>query len=66
MICGIQPPFIVSWNGIAPVRMYSGYCRHWQRIDIRSTQRYLRMTPELLHEASRRFAIYSGQEIDHE
>jgi hypothetical protein len=46
--------------------MYSGYCRHWQRIDIRSTQRYLRMTPELLHEASRRFAIYSGQEIDHE
>ena len=35
-------------------------------VDIRSTQRYLRMTPELLHEASRRFAIYSGQEIDHE
>lgn len=35
-------------------------------VDIRSTQRYLHMTPELLHEASRRFAIYSGQEIDHD
>jgi hypothetical protein len=32
MICGIQPPFIVYWDGIAPVRMYSGYCRNWQRI----------------------------------
>lgn len=29
--------------------------------DIRSTQRYLRMTPELLHEASKRFAHYALQ-----
>ena len=27
--------------------------------DINSTQRYLQMTPELLHEASQRFASYS-------
>lgn len=35
-------------------------------VDIKSTQRYLHMTPELLQEASRRFAIYAGQEMDHE
>lgn len=29
-------------------------------VDLRSTQRYLQMTPELLHEASRRFAQYAG------
>jgi site-specific recombinase XerD len=34
--------------------------------DIRSTQRYLQMTPELLHEASRRFAQYAGQEVPHD
>jgi site-specific recombinase XerD len=33
--------------------------------DIRSTQRYLQMTPELLQEASRRFASYAQQEVDH-
>lgn len=37
--------------------------------DIASTQRYLQMTPELLQEASRRFAAYSQyenvQEVDH-
>ena len=33
--------------------------------DIRSTQRYLQMTPELLQEASRRFARYAGQEVPH-
>jgi integrase/recombinase XerD len=32
-------------------------------VDIRSTQRYLQMTPELLQEASRRFAQYAGQEV---
>lgn len=35
-------------------------------VGIKSTQRYLQMTPELLQEASRRFAIYAGQEMDHE
>jgi len=33
--------------------------------DIQSTQRYLQMTPELLQEASRRFAFYAQQESDH-
>jgi len=35
-------------------------------VDINSTQRYLQMTPELLQEASRRFATYAQQEADHE
>lgn len=34
-------------------------------VDIRSTQRYLQMTPELMQEASRRFASYAQQETDH-
>ena len=33
---------------------------------IRSTQQYLQMTPELLQEASRRFARYAGQEMPHD
>lgn len=33
--------------------------------EIKSTQRYLQMTPELLQEASRRFAVYAQQETDH-
>jgi hypothetical protein len=34
-------------------------------LDIRSTQRYLQMTPELLQAASRRFAQYA-MGADHE
>jgi integrase/recombinase XerD len=34
--------------------------------DIRSTKQYLQMTPELLQEASRRFARYAGQEMPHD
>lgn len=34
--------------------------------DIRSTQRYLQMTPELLQEASRRFAAYAQQQTEQE
>ena len=34
--------------------------------NIRSTQRYLQMTPELLQEASRRFAQYAGLEVSHD
>lgn len=33
--------------------------------DLRCTQRYLQMTPELLQEASRRFASYAQKESDH-
>lgn len=35
-------------------------------VDLKSTQRYLRMTPELLEEASRRFAKYAQRGGDHE
>jgi site-specific recombinase XerD len=35
-------------------------------IDIKSTQRYLQMTPELLQQASHRFAIYAQKEADHD
>ncbi len=35
-------------------------------VDIKSTQRYLRMTPELLEEASRRFAQYAQYGDNHE
>jgi len=34
-------------------------------VDVRSTQRYLQMTPELLHEANQRFAQYAGPEVSH-
>lgn len=35
-------------------------------VDIKSTQRYLKMTPELLQEASLRFAAYAHPEASHE
>ncbi len=34
-------------------------------VDISATQRYLTMTPDLLHEASRRFARYADGEVCH-
>jgi hypothetical protein len=34
-------------------------------VDIASTQRYLTMTPELLQEASTRFARYAFSEVCH-
>jgi site-specific recombinase XerD len=35
-------------------------------VDIASTQRYLTMTPELLHEASQRFEQYAQPQVSHE
>ena len=35
-------------------------------VDVRSTQCYLQMTPELMQEASRRFARYAGQEVPYD
>lgn len=43
--------------------LLSTYLGH---IDIASTQLYLTMTPELLHEASKRFAKYVFGEVSHE
>jgi hypothetical protein len=34
-------------------------------VDVASTQRYLTMTPELLREASARFAHYAFSEVSH-
>ena len=42
--------------------LLSTYLGH---IDIASTQLYLTMTPELLHEASQRFAQYVFGEVSH-
>ena len=42
--------------------MGNGCCRNWQLIwamSIAATQRYLTLTPELLHEASLRFEQYA-------
>jgi len=35
-------------------------------VSIASTQRYLQMTPQLLQQASQRFAMYALQEVDHD
>jgi site-specific recombinase XerD len=43
--------------------LLSTYLGH---VDITSTQRYLTMTPELLHEASQRFAQYVFGEVSHD
>jgi len=43
--------------------LLSTYLGH---IDIASTQLYLTMTPELLHEASKRFARYVFGEVSHD
>jgi integrase len=42
--------------------LLSTYMGH---VDIASTQRYLTMTPELLQEASTRFALYAFSEVSH-
>jgi len=34
-------------------------------VDLGATQRYLTMTPDLLHEASRRFERYALEEVRH-
>jgi integrase len=44
---------------LPPLATYLGH------VDIRSTQRYLSMTPELLHEANVRFERYAQQEVPH-
>ena len=43
--------------------LLSTYLGH---VDITSTQVYLTMTPELLHEASKRFAQYVFGEVSHD
>ena len=68
-IFGTRRPCTVSWRGIAPARTSSDCSRSFAtylgHIDIRSTQRYLQMTPELLQAVSQRFAQYA-MGADHE
>lgn len=59
---------VVAWYraGQDVQRLLPQLATYLGHVDIRSTQRYLQMTPELLQEASRRFANYAQQEADHE
>ena len=52
---------VVAWyrSGRDVQRLLPQLATYLGHVDLRSTQRYLRMTPELLQEASQRFATYS-------
>jgi integrase len=58
---------VVAWyrTGKDVQRLLPQLATYLGHVDIKSTQRYLRMTPELLQEASQRFAVYSQPEGDH-
>ena len=56
---------VVAWYraGRDVQRLLPALATYLGHVDIRSTQRYLQMTPELLHEANQRFAHYAGPEV---
>ena len=56
---------VVAWYraGRNVQRLLPALATYLGHVDIRSTQRYLQMTPELLHEANQRFAQYAGPEV---
>lgn len=58
---------VIAWyrTGQDVQRLLPQLATYLGHLDIRSTQRYLQMTPELLHEASQRFARYATGD-DHE
>jgi integrase/recombinase XerD len=59
---------VVAWYqaGKDVQRLLPQLATYLGHADIRSTQRYLQMTPELLQMASRRFVQYAGQEVSHD
>jgi site-specific recombinase XerD len=59
---------VVAWyrSGRDVQRLLPQLATYLGHVDLRSTQRYLQMTPELLQEASRRFARYSQWGSHHE
>lgn len=59
---------VVAWyrEGKDVQRLLPQLATYLGHVDIKSTQRYLRMTPELLEEASRRFGQYAQCGDDHE
>lgn len=58
---------VLAWyrTGKDVQRLLPKLATYLGHVDIKSTQRYLQMTPELLQHASQRFAAYAG-EVDHE
>jgi integrase/recombinase XerD len=59
---------VIAWyrDGKDVQRLLPQLATYMGHLDIKSTQRYLRMTPELLEEASRRFGQYAQCGDDHE
>ena len=59
---------VLAWSrdGKDVQRLLPQLATYLGHVDIKSTQRYLRMTPELLEEASQRFAQYAQYGDDHE
>jgi hypothetical protein len=58
---------LIAWyrSGQDVQRLLPQLATYLGHIDIRSTQRYLQMTPDLLQAASQRFAQYA-MGVDHE
>lgn len=58
---------VIQWyrNGVDPQRLLPHLATYLGHVDLSSTQRYLTLTPQLLHEASLRFERYA-MENDHE
>ena len=58
---------LVAWyrSGRDVQRLLPQLATYLGHVDIRSTQHYLTMTPDLLHEASQRFERYAQPEQDH-
>jgi integrase/recombinase XerD len=59
---------LVAWyrEGADVQRLLPQLATYLGHVDVAATQRYLTMTPELLREASQRFARYALPEMHHE
>ena len=58
---------VIAWYraGLDVQRLLPQLATYLGHVDVASTQRYLSMTPELLHEASLRFERYAQPEVHH-
>ncbi len=59
---------LLAWyrEGADVQRLLPQLATYLGHVDVAATQRYLTMTPELLHEASQRFERYAQPEVHHE